>query len=167
MGDIVSISDHEGEVTHIGGRAITVRTWDHLEMIVPNAEVFSKSFTNWTAKDSIVRTVISIKINRHDKPHDVQALIYNVLKHHKDVLEDPAPEVYLKELADGMIEFEVRYYLNLRQVKSRVGLRSEVLMAIWEAFEKHDIKPPYPHHEIFVKSLLPPPALEDQTSILG
>jgi len=155
VGDIISINDCEGEVMHIGGRAVTVRTWDHMEVIVPNAEIFSKSFTNWTAKDNIVRTVISLKINRNDSPHDVQAVIHQVLIQHKDVLADPVPEVFLKELVDGLVEFEVRYFINLRQIKSRVGLRSEVLMSIWEAFEKHGIQAPYPHHEIYVKDAKP------------
>lgn len=152
VGDTVTINGFEGEVMHIGGRAVTIRTWDHMEVLVPNAEIFSKTFLNWTAKDHIVRTVISIKINRHDKPQDVQTVIYQVLAAHKDVLSDPASEVFLKELNDGMTEFEVRYYINLRQVKSRVGVRSEVLVAIWEVFEKHGIQPPYPHHEIFLKN---------------
>jgi potassium efflux system protein len=152
VGDTVTVNNYEGEVTHIGGRAVTVRTWDHMDVLVPNAEIFSKSFTNWTAKDHIVRTIIAVKVNRQDSPHDVQALIHQVLATHRDVLSDPAPEVLLKELNDGLIEFEIRYFVNLRQIKSRIGLRSEVLMAIWDAFEKHGIKPPYPHHEIFVKS---------------
>jgi potassium efflux system protein len=151
VGDTVTIGGYEGEVVNIGGRAVTVRTWDHMDVLVPNAEIFSKTFLNWTAKDHIIRTVISIKINRHDKPHDVQTIIYQVLAVHKDVLRDPVPEVFLKELNDGMTEFEVRYFVNLRLVKSRVAIRSEVLVDIWEAFEKHGIKPPYPHHEIFVK----------------
>lgn len=150
VGDIININGSEGEVTHIGGRAVTLRTWDHMEVIVPNAEIFSKSLTNWTAKDNIIRTVLSIEINRHDNPHAIQAIIHDVLEKHKDVLGDPAPEVFMKELADG-IEFEVRYYINLRQIKSRPGLRSEVLIAIWDAFEKHEIQPPYPHHQISVK----------------
>lgn len=156
VGDIVSINGHEGEVTHIGGRAVTMRTWDHMEVIVPNAEIFSKTFTNWTAKDNIVRTVITLNINRHDKPQDVQEVIYHILERNKDVLTDPAPEVFLKELTDGLIEFEIRYYLNLRQVKSRIGLRSEILMSIWEAFEKHGIHPPYPLHEVVVKAAATP-----------
>lgn len=152
VGDTVTINDYEGEVTHIGGRAVTIRTWDHMEVLVPNAEIYSKIFLNWTAKDYIVRTVIDIKINRHDRPQDVQSVIHQVLAAHKDVLNDPIPEVFLKELNDGMTEFEVRYYINLRQVKSRVGVRSEVLVAIWEKFEEHGIQPPYPHHEIFLKA---------------
>lgn len=159
VGDIVSINGYEGEVTHIGGRAVTIRTWDHMEVLVPNAEIFSKSFVNWTAKDNIVRSIISIKVNRHDRPHEVQALIYDVLAQHKDVLKDPAPEVFLKEMSEGLSEFEVRYYINLRLVKSRIGLRSEVLFAIWEVFEKNGIQPPYPHQEIYLKTG-PAPAVE-------
>jgi len=121
-------------------------------VLVHNAEIFSKSFTNWTAKDHIVRTVAAIKIHRHDSPHNVQLLIYQTLANHKDVLHDPMPEVFLKELADELIEFEVRYYVNLRQVRSRMCVRSEVLMAIWDVFEKHGIKPPYPHREILINN---------------
>ncbi len=152
VGDTVTIGGYEGDVMHVGGRAVTIRTWDHMEVLVPNAEIFSKSFTNWTAKDHIVRTVVTIKIHRHDSPHNVQLLIYQTLANHKDVLNDPMPEVYLKELADELIEFEVRYYVNLRQVRSRMCVRSEVLMAIWDVFEKHGIKPPYPHHEIQINN---------------
>jgi potassium efflux system protein len=152
VGDTVTVDTYEGEVTHIGGRAVTIRTWDHMEVIVPNAEIFSKSFTNWTAKDTIVRTIIALKIDRHDNPLNVQQLVMDVLAAHKDVLVDPPPEVLMKEISDSLIELEVRYYLNLRQIKSRIGLRSEVLLAIWKAFAEHGIKPPYPQQEIHVRN---------------
>ncbi len=152
VGDTVSINGQEGDVMHIGGRAVTIRTWDHMELVVPNAEIFSKTFINWTAKDYIVRSVVKINVSRLDDPHMVQALIYKVLAGHKDVLSDPAPEVFLKEMADGLIEFEVRYYVNLRQVKSRICARSDVLMAVWDTFKQHGIQPPYPHHEVHVQS---------------
>ena len=67
------------------------------------------------------------------------------------MLRDPMPEVFLKELAGDLIEFEVRYYINLRQVKSRVGVRSDVLMTLWDAFKEHGIQPPYPHHELHIQ----------------
>ena len=155
VGDTVSIAGHEGEVTHIGGRAVTVRTWDHMEVLVPNAEIFSKTFTNWTAKDYIIRTVVTIKIRRHESPHNVQKLIYETLAEHNNVLKEPAPEVFLKELADELVEFEVRYFVNLRQIKSRVSVRSEVLMTIWETFDKHGIQAPSPQHEVHIKGALP------------
>src|SRR5205085_11454574 len=104
VGDIVSINGIEGDVTHIGGRAVTIRTWDLMELVVPNAEIFNKSFTNWTAKDNIIRSIMPIKIGRHDNPHEVKDLIQTILTDHKDVLTDPVPEVFLKEMTDTLID---------------------------------------------------------------
>lgn len=152
VGDIVSINDVEGEVTHIGSRAITVSTWDRMELVVPNTEVFNKSFINWTARDNIVRTIVSIKIGRSDNPHEIRAIIQNVLILHKDVLKDPLPEVFLKEMNDTVMAFELRYFVNIRQVKSRTSVTSSLLMNIWDSFEQHGIKPPYPQQEVFLRS---------------
>ena len=43
VGDIVNINETEGEVIHIGSRAVTIRTSDNMELLVPNAEIFNKS----------------------------------------------------------------------------------------------------------------------------
>lgn len=152
VGDIVNINGVEGEVTHIGGRAVTVRTWDFMELVVPNAEIFYKSFTNWTAKDNTIRSVLHIKIGRYDNPHEVKVIIQNVLAGHKDVLKDPVPEVFLKEMSDTLMDFEIRYFVNIRQVKSRTSVISNVLMHIWDAFAAQGIKPPYPQQEILLRS---------------
>lgn len=164
VGDIININGFEGEVTHIGGRAVTIRTWDHMELLVPNSEIFSKSFVNWTAKDNIVRSVVPIKISRYDNPHEVKVIIQNILAGHEDVLKDPVPEVFLKEMSDTLMEFELRYYVNIRQIHSRTSVMSAVLMNIWDAFAKHGIKPPYPLHEVCLKSDMPKLSLEPPTN---
>ncbi len=155
VGDIVSINGIEGDVMHIGGRAVTIRTWDHMELVVPNAEIFNKSFTNWTAKDNIVRSILHIKIGRHDNPHEVKVLIQNVLSEHTDLLTEPASEVYLKEMNDTLMDFEIRFFVNIRQVKSRISVISNVLMRIWDTFESQGIKPPYPQQEIYLRGEKP------------
>jgi potassium efflux system protein len=151
VGDIVKIDEFEGDVVHIGSRAVTIRTWDHTELVVPNTEFFTKSFTNWTAHDNIVRTVAALKVSRFDNPHEVKIIIQNVINANKDILKEPASDVLLKEMNEVFMEFEFRYYVNIRQVKSRVCVLSTVLMSIWDAFAKHGIKPPYPQHEVYLK----------------
>jgi potassium-dependent mechanosensitive channel len=152
VGDTVTIDGHEGEVIHLGSRAVIVRTWDHVDIFVPNAEICSKSFINWTSKDNIVRTVDIIDVDQTESALDIQKLIYEVLDSHNNVLKDPVPEVFVKELKEGHVRFEVRYFVNLRLIKSRPGLRSEILMAIWRSFEKQGIRPTYPIREIHVES---------------
>jgi potassium efflux system protein len=151
VGDIVDINGVEGEVSNIGSRAVTVKTWDHMELVVPNAEIFNKSFTNWTARDNTVRTIVSIKISRYDDPHAVRNIIYEIFAAQKEVLKDPMPEVFLKDMSEILMEFELRYFVNIRQVKSRMSVASTVLMSIWDEFAKHGIKPPYPQQEIFLR----------------
>ena len=151
VGDIVNVNGSEGEVAHIGGRAVTIRTWDHMDLVVPNAEIFNKSFTNWTARDNIVRAIGHIKISRHDNPHQVQTIIMSVLKGHANVLPEPVPEVFLKHVDDVVMEFEFRYYVNIRQVKSRASVMSLVLLGIWDAFGEHGIKPPCPEQHVYLR----------------
>lgn len=149
-GDVVSIGNFEGRVTHIGIRSMTVRSWDHMEVMVPNAETFNKSFTNWTHQDSIVRTVIPIKVHREDDPAMVQRLIFDVLEVMPEVLDDPMPQVFLKRIDESLIEFEVRYFINVAQ-HSRVETRSMVLFSIWAQFKAVGIRAPYPHQELTIK----------------
>lgn len=151
VGDIVNIGGIEGDVISVGSRAVTVRTWDNMELVVPNTEIFNKSFTNWTAHDNVVRSVGNIKISRHDNPHEVKEIIRDVLTAQKDILKEPAPEVLLKEMSDILMDFEIRYFVNIRQVRSRVSVMSAVLMTIWDEFIKHGIEPAYPQHEVFLK----------------
>lgn len=146
-GDLVSVAEHEGRVTNIGLRSMTIRSWDNLEVLIPNSETFNKSFTNWTRQDSIVRTVIPIKIHRADDPIQVQTIILKVLADLPAVLEQPEPQVFLREIDDALIEFQVRYFINLQDV-TRVAVRSLVLFSIWERFKAAGIRAPYPQQDI-------------------
>ena len=62
-GDIISLGEFEGEIVHTGMRSMTIRSWDRMEVIIPNSDMFTKAFVNWTHQDSIVRSVITIKVN--------------------------------------------------------------------------------------------------------
>ncbi len=96
-----------------------------------------------------MRCIVHLKISRADNPHQVQTIIHQVINGNRHILPDPIPEVYLKEMNDLLMDFELRFYVNIRQVRSRTMVVSGLLMAIWEAFEQHGIKPPYPQQEIF------------------
>lgn len=152
-GDLITIDQTEGRVTHIGMRSLTVLSWDHMEVYVPNSDIFSKQFTNWTRQDYIVRSVVRVTTQRVDDPREVQALIIHVLGECVDVVKEPNPQVYLKEIDDALLEFEVRFFLNIEVSHSRPKVRSDVLFAIWQRFEECGIKPPHPQQDIHVKTL--------------
>ncbi len=142
-GDLITLGEYEGRVAHIGIRSMRVSSWDNMEVLIPNAETFNKPFTNWTHQDSIVRTVVPVKVSRTDDPNAVQQLILDVLVIIPEVLSDPAPQVLLTKIDDVLIDFEVRYFINV-QLYTRVEIRSKVLFAIMAQFKAAGVKAPIP-----------------------
>jgi potassium-dependent mechanosensitive channel len=155
-GDYVTIGNNEGEVTRIGIRSLTVRTQDNQEIIIPNADVISHQFTNWTHTDSIVRIRLEVGISYDNDPHQAQKLIARVLEDDPMVLGAPPPRVWLKEYADSAVNFRIHYFIDVRKHLSWAS-KSAVLFAIWDRFKAAGIQIPYPQREIYIRQ--GPPAL--------
>lgn len=147
-GDTVTIDGYEGDVIDISMRSMVLNTWDHMEVVIPNADILNKPFTNWTHQDSIVRSVISLRFAPDENPQLIREIILDVLSKHREILKDPNPEVFLKELDQSLAEMEARYYINLHISRSRPRVRSEVLFAIREKFNEAGIKPPIPIQKV-------------------
>lgn len=154
VGDYISVANFEGEVVHIGMRSITVTTDDHMELLVPNAEIFSKSFVNWTHRDGIVRTVITLRISREDDPYHVREIILDVLKKNSNIVSVPPPQVYFGKMSEMLLEFIVEYFIDYQKMPSRDTVRSQVLFALWERFQSENIHAPDYPHEMHIKGKL-------------
>lgn len=140
-GDLITLGEHEGRVSHIGIRSMRVCSWDNTEILIPNAETFNKPFTNWTHQDDIIRTSIPIKVSRTDDPVMIQQLIIDVIATIPEILSTPNPEVFLSHIDDALISFELRYYISLAS-HSRFEVKSRILFAIHEQFKKSGIDAP-------------------------
>jgi potassium efflux system protein len=154
VGDWVTIGTYDGQVSHIGARSITVTTDDRQELLVPNADIFSKNFINWTHRDSVVRALVKIRVNRKDNPYRIRDIILEVLATIPKVLTNPKPEVYFKEIDQVLLEFKVEYYVDLNHISSRSGVRSQFLFSLWERFSNEGILPPDTPHDVHIEGKL-------------
>jgi small-conductance mechanosensitive channel len=154
VGDWVTVGNYDGQVSHIGARSITVTTDDRQELLVPNADIFSKNFINWTHRDSVVRALVTIKTNRKDNPNRVKDIILEVLATIPKILTNPKPEVYFKEIDKILLEFKVEYYVDLNHISSRSGVRSQFLFSLWERFASEGILPPEAAHDVHLEGKL-------------
>jgi len=152
VGDWVTVGTFEGQVLHLGARSMTVLTNDHQELLVPNADVFSKLFINWTRRDSIVRSLVMLKISRADDPYRVRQIILEVIKTVPRILANPPCEVYFKELEGVLLEFKVEYYVDIHAGDMRSTIRSQLLFALWDRFKAEGIHSPEHPHEIIIKN---------------
>ena len=159
LGDWVSVGDTEGKITHIGMRSITVTASDKQELLVPNADVFSKIFINWTHHSDTVRVLVPIRVHRSDDPHAVKKIIIEVLKKMPFILTEPPPTVYFEDTDQQFLSFKAEYFVDMKHIASRLQVRSIFLFALWDRFKKENIHPPHDlFQEVLVKGTLDLPA---------
>jgi potassium efflux system protein len=149
-GDIVTVGTNEGEVTRVGMRSVSVKTWDNQEVIIPNSEVITNAFTNWTHSDSVVRTVLWIGVSYDADPEVAQETLERVITSHPGVLAEPAPMVLLWQFTDSSIQFRVQYYIDVSK-DSLLGMRSAINRGMWYALKEANILIPYPQQDLHIK----------------
>ena len=159
-GDIVNIGNNEGMVTHIGIRSLTVKTWDNMEVIIPNTDTVTSPFTNWTYHDTHVRTTLYVGVAYKEDLHSIIQFIHEILEDHESILSYPRADVFLDEFADSSINFRIHYYIDVAK-NNRLNIKSEVLLAIWDRFKQEGIEIPYPQSDLHIKDARSPKRLSD------
>lgn len=156
-GDWVAIDGMEGTVKSIGMRAIIMETFDKQEVIIPNGNAISNSFTNYTHSNSITRTVLYIGAAYDCPPSKVLAVLRDVIAQVPGILTEPAPAIILWEYADSSINYRIQYYVDLDD-SSLLMLKNTVLNDIWEAFAKNEIEIPFPQRDVHFRNALVVPS---------
>lgn len=153
-GDVVFIGNYEGEVKNIGIRSLMITTPDNKDVIIPNSELISHPFTNATRNDNKVRVVLEVGVSYENDPFKVHELLLETLSKISSVLTSPPPNVFLSNLGDSAVIFKLQYYVDFKHGNSNVT-KSEILFAVWEIFQTHNISMPYPQRDIHIRSIPP------------
>ncbi len=146
-GDTLDVSGYkEVLVKKIGIRSTIVETTDSKELMIPNSELISDSFVNWTYTDHIVRTTIYVNISYNYDPHSVEKIIKNVLAEIQEILSKPKSRVVLSEFQEANMRFRFDYYLDI-QYASETRVKSAVLFKLWDSFKEAGISMKVPQLE--------------------
>lgn len=142
IGDTVTIRDLTGSITKINTRATTLTDWDRKEIIVPNKAFITEQFINWSLSDTITRIVLTIPAPADVDSTEISQILLNAAEKTPMILTNPAPEVYLVDLQQGIQIFELRIYAA--EMGHRMRARHEVHQNILIGFAQHGITLPFP-----------------------
>ncbi|GAA3549487.1 miniconductance mechanosensitive channel MscM [Zobellella aerophila] len=147
IGDTVTIRDLTGTISKIKTRATTIMDWDRREIIVPNKAFITEQFINWSLSDAITRVKLLIRVRLDADVELVQALTHEAIAECKLILDSPVPEVFLVEMTDSALVYEVRVYVN--DMSHRMPMTHELHNLLLERLRRHDIK--IPHQQIDIR----------------
>jgi small-conductance mechanosensitive channel len=153
VGDIVEVGAVSGEVTRIGVRSSTVRTFPGAEVIVPNATLISTEVTNWTLSDRRRRIELGIGVAYGTAPQQVIDLLLAAVRGRAGVLEAPAPVALFLRFGESSIEFTLRFWTA--DFDRWQLLASEVMIEVYEQLGRAGIVIPFPQRDLHVRSLDP------------
>jgi len=149
-GDTVQIGEIGGEVTRIGMRSSTIRTWEGSEMIVPNGNLISKELINWTLSDKRRRIDVRVGVAYGTDVQQAMESLVNVAKDHPDVEETPSPYVLFLGFGDSSLNFELRSWITRND--RFLAIKSEVTAKVERALRDAGITIPFPQRDLHIKS---------------
>ncbi len=162
-GDAIQVGDIQGEVRHIGLRAITVRTGRGADVFVPNAQLLGDKIVNWTYTDRTLRLDLPVSVAYDTDPRRVIELLRHVGDSHPDVLREPAPAAFCFGFGATGLAFELRVWTA--RFERGDAIRSELAEAVCAALTEAKI--PFPQREVWLRMAtefgeggwrLPPPS---------
>jgi len=135
-----------GTVESIETRATYIRTYDGQRIIVPNSVIYTETVTVITAYD-LLRSHYDVGIGYGDDVTAAKAIALKAVKGVEGVLNDPAPDVLLWDLAGSSKNLRVRWWTRPKR-SGVVEVRSQVLQAVAEALVAAGIDLPFPTMQV-------------------
>jgi len=104
-GDVIEYGGIWGKVRKVSIRATVIETTDNAVITLPNSHVLTNDFHNWTLNNPHMRRSVGVGVVYGADVPAVKKLLLAIAAEDPDVLKQPPPQVYLKELGENGLNF--------------------------------------------------------------
>jgi len=147
IGDFINTAGHTGVVQGIGVMSTILKAPDNTVIIIPNRSIWGSPITNYT-REPIRRASIIIGVAYGTDLSKAIETALNTVRGHPDVLDDPAPQVIVSELADSSVNLEVRVWTAK---ENYAKVQSDLKKMLYEEYGRAGIEIPYPQLDVHVR----------------
>jgi small-conductance mechanosensitive channel len=148
-GDLVTIGDSTGRISAMKTRYISVAAGDGREFLIPNEDLVTQKVTNWTYTDKNTLVKVLFGTNYDADPRLVCKLAIDVAAAAKRTIKGKPPNCILTEFAEAGMKFSLTFWIS--DPDGMDNVKSEVMLSLWDAFKREDIRVPYPVRELIVR----------------
>lgn len=155
IGDFIEISDVlKGTVTDIRIRSTVIKTFDNIDVVVPNSSFIQNNVINLTLDDKIRRLHIPFGVAYGTEVETVQKSILDELKqselnYHKG--KDKEPLIRMLGMGASSVDYELLVWVEWGNRHKPAALASDFLILIYKTLYKHNIEIPFPQLDLHVK----------------
>lgn len=147
VGDtIIAASGKTGVVKKIMIFTTELRTFDNQTIYLPNATLANGEITN-LSQGGIRRSDLVVGISYGDNVDNARRVIMDILAKDSRVKQDPAPSVFVSNLADSAVELTVRFWTTWPDMASTTAAVRE---EIYKTLPKKKLSFPFPQMDVHV-----------------
>jgi small conductance mechanosensitive channel len=144
VGDLVDTNGVLGEVEAVSIVSTTVRTLDNQVVILPNSQVWGSIITNVTVS-AIRRVDMVFGIGYGDDIETASQVLERLVSEHPKILDDPAPNIKVHELADSSVNFICRPWVK---TEDYWDVYWDLTRQAKEEFDKAGVSIPFPQRDV-------------------
>ncbi len=148
-GDLVTIGDSTGRISAMKTRYISVAAGDGREFLIPNEDLVTQKVVNWTYTDKNTLVKVIFGTNYEADPKLVCKLAVDVAAAARRAIKGKPPSCILTEFAEAGMKFALTFWIA--DPDGMDNVKSDVMLALWDAFKRADIRVPYPVREIRIR----------------
>src|SRR5215471_11826139 len=148
-GDLVTIGDNSGRISAMKTRYISVAAGDGREFLIPNEDLVTQKVTNWTYTDKNTLVKVNFATNYDADPRQVCKLATEIAAAAPRAIKSRTPNCILVEFAEAGMKFALTFWIA--DPDGMDNVKSDVMLALWDAFKLEGIRVPYPVREIRVR----------------
>ena len=156
IGDIIEISNlFTGTVSDIRIRSTTIKTFDNIDIVIPNSSFIQNNVINWTLDDTTRRLHIPFGVAYGTKVEKIKEVIIKELlssdlRFLRDT-PDKEPEIRLINMNTSSVDFELLVWVRANDKVKPNALKSDFLVLIYNSLYKYDIEIPFPQLDLHLK----------------
>ncbi|MGB1206449.1 MAG: mechanosensitive ion channel family protein [Chitinophagales bacterium] len=150
VGDWIETNGFAGRVIEIDLRNTKIKEADNNIVIVPNKLVLDNPFKNYGLTQRL-RTSISCGVSYDSDLKMVRRIAVETIKKMYPPINNEKIEFHYLNFGGSSIDFQLRFWVNATANLTATEAKSEAIIAIKEAFDKHEIDIPYPIRTIYTQ----------------
>lgn len=155
IGDIIEISEGlKGTVSDIRIRSTTIKTFDNIDIVIPNSSFIQNNVINWTLEDASRRIHIPFGVAYGTKIEKVKEIIIKELLESSLIFiksdENKKPEIRLEAMNSSSVDLELLVWVKANDTVNPNALKSDFLILIYNTLYKHNIEIPFPQLDLHI-----------------
>ena len=151
IGDYIELQGTYGRVEEIGMRSTVLSSIGNRHYIIPNSKLLQNEIHNWTLKDHILRTSVTVGVAYGSPVDEVEKILHESAKNIEVSLKNKEILVIFESFGDSALIFEIYFYFIVKDHFSLRKAQSELRKEIDKNFRKHDIVISFPQRDLHLK----------------